>query len=44
MVENEPSIPEIEEEKPTETVENSNMSSVAFGGTPIDNKNINEIK
>ena len=44
VVKNEPSIPEIEEEKPTETVENSNMSSVAFGGTPIDNKNINEIK
>ena len=31
-------------EKREDSYDNSNMSSLAFGGTPLDNKNINEIK
>ena len=34
---------EVQEETPEEPIQ-SDMSSVAFGGTPIDDKNINEIK
>jgi primase-polymerase (primpol)-like protein len=37
-------IPEFEDSSSSELVDNSNMSSVAFGGAPIEDKNINEIK
>ena len=37
-------IPEFEDSSSNELVDNSNMSSVAFGGAPIEDKNINEIK
>ena len=40
----EENIPEFDNSSTPEPIDNSNMSSVAFGGTPIEDKNINEIK